>query len=244
MKKNPVIKFINTIRAIFLLIWILASTITLGLLCIVMRIFGEFLPRLIGLLWFNLIAFFGGIKVKVEGLEKLDRKKQYVLIANHQSYLDILALYLALPFKLAFIAKKSLFNIPFFGWGMKAIGHISIDRGNPKTGKKSIEKAVKTITKQKKTIFGFPEGTRSLTGEVANFKLGLFTLAMKTDMPVVPLVIKGAREILSKKDFLVKPGTITITVLDPMDISTYDTTDKAKLANDVRDKIRKELGQK
>ncbi|MBN2737580.1 MAG: 1-acyl-sn-glycerol-3-phosphate acyltransferase [Spirochaetales bacterium] len=243
MKQNPVIRFLNFLRAIFVIIWVIVSTVTLAILCVVIRIFGETPSRVMALLWFKLIAVFGGVKIKVNGLEKLDPKQQYILVANHQSYLDILSLYLALPFKLAFIAKKSLFAIPFFGWAMRAIGHISIDRSNPKKGKKSIEKAVKTISKTKKTIFAFPEGTRSTTGEVAEFKLGIFTLAMKTDMPMVPIAIQGAREMLSKKSFFLKPGTITLTILDPIDIQGFDSTEKTKLANTIRDEIRKELGQ-
>lgn len=244
MKTNPFIKILKNIRSVFLLIWLVVSLLTLGILCVILRIFGEGVSRFFAKLWFRFVALVGGVKIQVTGLEKLDPQQHYILIANHESYLDILALYIALPYKLSFIAKKSLFRIPVFGWGMRASGHISIDRENPKKGKKSIAKAVKTINKHKKTIFAFPEGTRSYTGEMGPFKLGIFSLAMKTDLPLVPIAINGARDLLARNSILVKSGTINLSILEPIDISGYEVTEKAKLANTIRDKIKTELEKK
>ena len=129
-----------------------------------------------------------GIRVKITGGEKLDRKERYVFVANHQSYFDIPVLYTGLPFALSFIAKKELFFIPFFGWGIAAIGHIWIDRDNARAARNSITRAIAMLKRKNISLVLFPEGTRSITGEVGEFKRGSFALAFEAGVPVVPLL--------------------------------------------------------
>jgi 1-acyl-sn-glycerol-3-phosphate acyltransferase len=178
-----------------------------------------------------------GAKINRCGLEKLDRKRNYIFIANHQSYFDIVVLYYSLPFKLSFIARKNLFYIPIWGWGIWAIGHIPVDRKNPRKAKKTIEKAIETIKEKNRSIFGFPEGTRSRTEEMGEFKLGLFSLALKTGIPIVPVAIHGARDILPKGSLMIRPGRVYITIADPIDISGYTQKDKFLLAEKAREII-------
>ena len=179
----------------------------------------------------------------MKNLEKLDRNAQYIFLANHQSLFDIIVLYLVLPYHLSFIAKKSLFYIPLFGWCLGVLGHIAIDRSNPQKAKKSIEKACMFIKKKKRSIFAFPEGTRSETGEMGEFKLGIFSLAITTGIDIIPVTINGTREIIPKNSFFVKPGDVDIVLHDPINITEYHKSNKAQLAEKTRKIILTDLQQ-
>jgi 1-acyl-sn-glycerol-3-phosphate acyltransferase len=178
-----------------------------------------------------------GIRVTTTGGEKLDRKARYVFIANHQSYFDIPVLYAGLPFSLSFIAKKELFFIPFFGWGIAAIGHIWIDRDNARAARKSITRAISKLNRQCISLVLFPEGTRSITGEVGEFKRGSFTLALEAGVPVVPVSILGTRDVLPKKSRRFSPGTTTLVIGDPIVPAELSKLDKTKLSELVRERI-------
>ena len=225
------------VRTFFVAVWVVISTIVYGILCLVLRIFGEKISRWITVLWCKHVACVSGVRMEVAGLEKLDRKKNYLFIANHQSYYDIIALFVSLPYKLSFVARKNLFSIPFFGWGIRATGHIPIDRSNPAKARKSIEKACHMIESQKRSIFGFPEGTRSATGEVADFKLGLFGLAIKAGIDIVPIAIQGARDVMARDRLLVTPGVIHLRVAEPIRASEYGNDQKFQLAGKARETI-------
>jgi len=139
-----------------------------------------------------------GIRINAYWKTWLPRDKRYVFVANHQSQLDIPVLEEVLEdYDIRFLAKKSLFQIPFFGWGIKALGYIPIEREDPRKGLKSIVECVKRI-KEGVSVVVFPEGTRSKTGELLPFKTGGFLIPLKADVPVVPVAILGTREILPK----------------------------------------------
>lgn len=136
------------------------------------------------------------MRIHFEGQDHLTASGPYVLVANHQSNADILALlHLRHPFK--FIAKRELFWIPFFGWSISLAGYIPLIRGDQKSGREAIQKA-RGYLKRGVSVLFFPEGTRSHDGEIQDFKVGAFKLAAETDRPVVPIAIHGTRELLPK----------------------------------------------
>ncbi len=134
--------------------------------------------------------------VRLEGTHHLKPNATYVLVANHQSIADIVAvLHLTHPFK--FIAKRDLFWIPFFGWSIFLAGYIPLIRGDQESGKKVIQKALGYLKRGVSVLF-FPEGTRSRDGEIQAFKVGAFKLSSELDIPVVPIVIHGTRDLIPK----------------------------------------------
>ena len=134
--------------------------------------------------------------VHLEGTHHLKPGATYVLVANHQSIADIVAvLHLKHPFK--FIAKRDLFWIPFFGWALSLTGYIPLVRGNHKSGKEAIQKASNYL-KHGVSVLLFPEGMRSRDGEIQSFKVGAFKLSSELGLPVVPIVIHGTRALLPK----------------------------------------------
>jgi len=154
------------------------------------------------------ILIISGIRVKVTGLENIDRKAVYVFASNHSSHLDITALQWGVPNRLSMIFKKELAKIPFFGWQLYLGPYVVIDRKDPKAAMNSLTEAKKVMDKKKISVLVFPEGTRSETGEVQSFKRGAFYLAAHSGYPIVPITINGTKKIMPKGTFKLKSGTI------------------------------------
>jgi 1-acyl-sn-glycerol-3-phosphate acyltransferase len=226
-----------------IVVWAASSSVVYGSLTLCAAPFSNRLARFFAHSWCVHLAALSGIRIKIVGGEKLDRKERYVFVSNHQSYFDIPVLYSGLPFALSFIAKKELFFIPFFGWGIAAIGHIWIDRENARAARSSITRAIAMLKKKNISLVLFPEGTRSVSGEVGEFKRGSFALALEAGVPVVPLTICGTREILPKHSGLLRPGTATIVVGDPILPFELALLDKTKLSEMMRERIVWGTGQ-
>ena len=135
-------------------------------------------------------------KVKVSGLENIDKKKTYVIVANHQSLTDIIILYrIRMQFK--WVAKESLFSLPFLGWCMSLAKHIKLKRGDFSSIKKVYREAEGWLRQGMSVIF-FPEGTRSETGEIGEFQNGAFKLAIREKQPVLPILVGGTINVIPK----------------------------------------------
>jgi 1-acyl-sn-glycerol-3-phosphate acyltransferase len=141
--------------------------------------------------WCDGVLFLGGIRIKVSGADQLDTNQAYVFMANHQSNLDIPALIAALPrFQLRWIAKRELLRIPVFGWGFWGCRMITINRDSLRDAKSSMREACQKLG-DGLSIVVFPEGTRSLDGELLAFKRGGFVLAQNARAPIVPITIQS-----------------------------------------------------
>lgn len=233
------LRFTDLIRVPIFLLWVISSTIVYSIICILMCLVASSVSRYIGRLWTIHLLRMGGVKVVVDGLEKLDPSKRYVFISNHQSALDIPVIIAGLKHYVSFIAKKELFMIPFFGWGISALGHIRIDRSNPRKARSSLDKAVMRLKKLNTSLILFPEGTRSTDGQLGEFKQGSFALALMAGVQVVPLTIKDAMLRLPKKSWRINPGTIYLQIGDPIDVTPQTT--KAEICQKTYDAIKKSL---
>jgi len=176
-------------------------------------------------LWARLILWGAGIEIRGEGIEKIDRTKRYVLIANHHSYFDIPCIFAAIPQPIRFMAKKSLFTIPIFGWALGRAGFIPIDRKNRRTAVKSFDLAVERIRKGN-TIVVFPEEGRSREVAMRPFQRGAFLLAIRSELPILPIAIDGTYEVFKVGAKRITPGVVTIRVGTP--IETKDVSVRAK----------------
>jgi 1-acyl-sn-glycerol-3-phosphate acyltransferase len=161
-----------------------------------------------GLLWM------AGVKLKVEGLENLNSSGASVFYANHQSHFDIPAITTAVPIPMYFIAKRELLKIPFFGWGMWAIGMVFVDRSNPDKAKESMQKAARAV-KKGKHIITFPEGTRSKDGKLQAFKKGTFHLAKSGPIGLIPIAVKGTHDVLPPGGKL-RSAMVTVRIGTPI----------------------------
>jgi 1-acyl-sn-glycerol-3-phosphate acyltransferase len=171
--------------------------------------------------------------LEIEGLENLDPERPVILVANHSGLHDILSLAASLPIQFRWIAKKSLFRVPFMGWHMRRSGYIAIDRDNPRETAKGIVKAAGEIRNGISAII-FPEGTRSRAGILGRFYSGAFTLALRTGVPLIPVTIEGSHRVIVPMTMQVNPGVIIrIRIGTPIDLSPYGKSEKNQLMEDV-----------
>jgi 1-acyl-sn-glycerol-3-phosphate acyltransferase len=173
------------------------------------------------------------VRVRIEGMENIDALHPHVFVANHSGLHDILALAAHLPIQFRWVAKKSLFKVPFMGWHMQSSGYIAIDRENPREAAKSIAAAA-TVIRGGVNAIAFPEGTRSKTGDLSGFRSGAFALALRTGVPLIPITLEGSHRVIVPKTLQVNPGNIIrIRIGKPIDLAAYASGDRHQLMNDV-----------
>jgi len=173
-------------------------------------------------------------KVIVDGREKLDQKQAYIIIPNHQSLLDIV-FFNMLRHRLRWVSKAEIFRVPVVGWEMRMVKYIELIRGNKSSVIRMMEKCVESLQDGISVVI-FPEGTRSLTGAIGKFKTGAFQLAVKTDKPLLPVLIDGTGEIMPKKGGIIfrNRRIVRIRVLDPIFPGQFGTGDPEELATRVQ----------
>jgi 1-acyl-sn-glycerol-3-phosphate acyltransferase len=177
-------------------------------------------------LWARLLVFCAGVRVEAD-LRVLTPGTTYVFLANHQSHLDIPALFSVLSdYNFRFLAKDSLFRIPVFGPAMARVGHVAIERENRRKAMQSIERAASLVAGGVGLLI-FPEGTRSTDhSTLGDFKTGGMIVALKSRCPVVPLIVTGSGRVLPKGARRITPGVIRVTALPPVDTSAYTLKDR------------------
>ena len=186
--------------------------------------------------WARLILAVSGVKVRVEGMEKLDRNKPYIFTANHQSQYDIFCLQGWFDWDFRWLAKKELFQIPIFGPALRRSGSIPVDRASGRKALKSLAEAAERI-KNGCSVIIFPEGTRSPDGALRSFKVGGMVIAIKAGVGVVPMAICGTRKILPKGKLLPRSGEVVIRLGTPVDASSFDLKQKQELADHLHSKV-------
>lgn len=175
-------------------------------------------------------------KVIVEGREKIDHKQAYIIVANHQSMLDIVVFNM-LYHRLRWVSKIEIFKVPLVGWEMRMVKYIALERGNKHSVVRMMDECVSTL-RDGISIVIFPEGTRSLTGEIGKFKTGAFQLAVKTDKPVLPVLIDGTGDILPKHGMIFRNHRVVrLKVLDPITPGQFRTGDPEELAARVQSEM-------
>jgi 1-acyl-sn-glycerol-3-phosphate acyltransferase len=191
----------------------------------------------IGRIWSKILLWVGGIQYQVKGLEHLNRQRQYVFAGNHESAFDIPLAFAALPFQLVPVAKKELRKIPFFGWGMIMARHIFIDRQNHKKAMESLAKAKRSLQRNPRSLLLFPEGTRSVDGQVHQFKKGGLGLALDLGLPVVPMAVCGTAKVAGKGSWRLTPAPVELRVGLPIETKPLQGLDKKEFAERVRQEV-------
>lgn len=187
-------------------------------------------------LWACWICKACGVQVELQGLENVNPQRAQLFVANHQSFFDIFTLAGFLPVQLRWMAKASLFFIPFVGWAMSAANYVKVRRGNRKQSLQAFNDALDRIKNGASAVI-FPEGTRSQDGTIAEFKKGSHLLAIRSEVAIVPTVIIGTGEVMRKGSFGVKPGNVKIIFLRPVEIKGLDKKQKDTVLDNVRQMI-------
>jgi 1-acyl-sn-glycerol-3-phosphate acyltransferase len=177
-----------------------------------------------------------GCRIRVAGREKIRPRTPYVLVANHQSSADIMALSaLRVPFK--WVSKKEVFRLPFIGWNMYLNQYVCVDRGNVRNVRQTMEVCRRWLERGMPLMI-FPEGHRSPDGELQEFHGGAFKLAADCGCAVVPVVVDGTLTVYRGLRVSAFPGTLTIRVLDPVPLTAAGGT-----ASRLRDLVYEQMKQ-
>ena len=179
--------------------------------------------------------------LSVSGREKMKRRRQYIIVSNHQSQLDILVAFsLFFPFK--WVSKAEVFSLPFIGWNMHLNRYIPLKRGD-KDSARQMMRACERALADGCSIYFFPEGTRSRTGALKPFKPGAFILAQQAQLPILPVVIDGTRAALPKYSLNFHGHhRIRMKVLDEIPFADFADLTIALVSEMVRSIIAAHLG--
>lgn len=225
-------KILEILNNFLVWIYIILTVPTLGVLALIVR------KHFWASLWCK--GLLKILRIQIEVIKEKDLPQgNYVFMSNHQSQLDIPVLEKVLEsYNIRFLAKKSLFKIPFFGWGIKALGYVPVEREDPKEGLKSVLMCIEKL-KQGISLIIFPEGTRSKNGTLLPFKLGGFVIPIKSRKNVVPVAIWGTKNILPKGSLWLKTYNkkIKVYIGEPIQTDAFSSKDKEKLSQLVREKI-------
>jgi 1-acyl-sn-glycerol-3-phosphate acyltransferase len=177
-----------------------------------------------------------GIRIEIEGLEHIRDHRNLVLMPNHVSNLDAAILFghIRLPFKA--VAKRELFSFPFVHYCLRYAGFIDVDRRDPGQSRTAMTRAAASL-KAGNCFIIFPEGTRSLNGELGEFRKGAFVVAIEAGSRIAPVAVLGAEKLMPRGRFVIQPGTVRIRVLDPVDAASYSYQDRDRLVAEVRGRI-------
>ncbi len=187
--------------------------------------------------WSRRLVRRAGIDLEVVGLERADPGRAYIVMSNHQSHFDVPVILQALGRPIRMVAKTELFRIPFFGTAMRALEIIEVDRSNRRQAIAAMERA-RELVQSGLSIWIAPEGTRSQTGELGEFKRGGFHLALGAGAEILPVSISGTRHVLPPKELRLQRGVkVRVTVSDPIDPQEYGRRQLDALIERVRSTI-------
>ncbi len=231
--------FLGRTRLVLVLLYIFAQTAVWSFISICLFVFdstGRLTHRLGARPWARVLLLGSRVRLRVRGTEHIvGRRDPLVLVSNHQSQYDILALLAGLPVDFKFVVKKELEAVPLWGYAMKKAGYLFIDRGDKGKAIELMKEAAEKIRSGSSVLF-FAEGTRSGDGELMPFKRGAFILASMSGCDVAPVVVEGSREVLPKGSMRVRPGVITVTVLPPVSDPAIKKNSK-RLMSEVRQRM-------
>ena len=182
-----------------------------------------------------------GTELTIEGQENVDPQRSYVVVANHLSTLDIMVCFLALEVPIRYLAKKELFRIPLLAQAMRAVGIIEVDRKARSAVHNSVNRQAKELIANKRSLIIYAEGTRPRDGIMKPFKKGAFTMAISSQLPVLPLSIHGTYEAAVPGKPWFRGGPVTAVIDPPIETGDMSQADADALREQVHDIIARRV---
>ena len=218
---------------------IIVATIVCGSISLVASFFdaNRHKQNAMARIWARLLLAISGVKVHVEGLEKITEDGSYVFVSNHLSYMDTPVVLASIPVQFRFLAKRGLFQIPFMGWHLSRAGHIPVPRGDARAAVKTMTLAAQIVKDQRISLLIFPEGGRSRKGEMRPFMEGAAYVAIRAGVPLVPIGLIGTREVLPYGSGNIRSGQVTMRIGDPIPTTEAALHDRAHLTEELRHQI-------
>lgn len=178
--------------------------------------------------------------ISIEGEAQINDRRPYVVVSNHLSNADIPVIS-NLPWEMKWVAKKELFDLPVVGWMMKMAGDVSVNRSSSSKWL-GVFKQCRHYLRNHISVMFFPEGTRSRSGKLSRFAPGAFDLAIRENIPVLPIVLDGTQGCLPTQTWVFKPDVyVKMKVLEPVDTTLFSKGDTDRLMEEVRAKIAAQL---
>jgi 1-acyl-sn-glycerol-3-phosphate acyltransferase len=193
----------------------------------------EKIIRAWGMVWIRA----AGVRVIVEGGEKVDPTRSYVVVGNHLSAYDIMVHVSSLPVPVRFLAKAELFRIPLFAQAMRSVGMIEVDRKAGASIHKQVSRDARAAIAMGRSIIVYPEGTRARGGELGPFKKGAFTIAVDNGLPVLPVTIHGTLEVWQAGKRSINPGVVHLVISAPLEVDPGEPREAERLRNAARAEI-------
>jgi 1-acyl-sn-glycerol-3-phosphate acyltransferase len=187
--------------------------------------------------WARILVWGAGCSLTIRGAENLFKHPVAVYASNHTSYMDTPVIFAALPFQFRILAKKELWPIAFIGWYLDRSGQIPIDTNNPRATLSSLGIGVKAL-RSGMPLFVFPEGGRTPNGELQNFLSGAAYLAIRAQVPLVPIALSGVYDLLPIHTRHLFPSELTLTAGEPIDTTGMTVRQTDELTGRLRDAIQ------
>lgn len=218
---------------------IVLATIVFGMVSLIISLFETSGRRQIAVAraWARCLLRVSGVKVNVEGLEKIRPDGSYVFVSNHLSYMDTPVVLANIPVQFRFLAKRGLFQIPLLGTHLARAGHIPVPRGDARAAVKTMTTAAQAIRERSISLLIFPEGGRSQTGELGSFKEGAAYIAIRAGVPLVPITLRGTRKVLPYGSGHVRSGSVTMRIGEPIPTDQVQLRDRMRVTRELRDRI-------
>ncbi|MRR16586.1 MAG: 1-acyl-sn-glycerol-3-phosphate acyltransferase [Deltaproteobacteria bacterium] len=222
----------------WIILWAVIATVALAVPIIVAGLLSRTgnLAFSLSKLWAYTMLGVSFVRTEIKNKEKIQEGTSYIIISNHQSLYDILALVTTLGIQYRWFIKREVLKIPLFGYGLYASRNIFIDRSNTAKAIESINKGIDRLP-QGVSIMVFAEGTRSPDGHIHEFKKGGFITAVRRNIPILPVTVNGSRRVLPKRSLAVTPGKIQVVIGDPIDAGKYTVDDVQALIDKTRDAV-------
>jgi 1-acyl-sn-glycerol-3-phosphate acyltransferase len=207
-------------------VWLLFAPRNRQTLYVYGRVFCRGLTRMMG--W----------RVEAANRERLETFRPCVIVANHQSILDVVTFGSVFPRRTVSAGKREIGRIPIFGWFYRLSGNLVIDRGDARQARGSLDKAAEAMRSEKIAVWFMPEGHRNTGAELLPFKTGAFRLAVAAQVPIVPIVAEPLTAIIDMKRHVARPGTLRIRVLEPVPTEGLTIKDVPPLVFSVRENMQ------
>lgn len=228
----------NYCKLVWLMFWLFTATTVLFIPIVLAAVLSRTgrLAFNLSKLWAFIILTVTNTKISISGKAHIKKGQSYIIISNHQSHFDILALVCGLGVQYRWVIKQELRKIPLFGYALHASRNIFIDRSNHQRAIRSINEGMDRLPDGAGVLF-FAEGTRSPDGQIHQFKKGGFTIALERQLPILPVTVNGSRKALPKNSMVFTSGTIEVVVSPPIDTSGYTTETITQLIEKTRNTI-------
>jgi 1-acyl-sn-glycerol-3-phosphate acyltransferase len=228
----------SSTRTVILKVSVGVVTAVLGTAAVIAGLLSSRVAARVAHLWGRTCLKLAGVPVVIEGLEHISPGEQYVIMANHESSLDILALLAALPASVEprFLAKKSLFSVPFLGWAMRSAGFVPVDRDDRSTATATLAQALEVVNRGGSPLV-FPEETWSTDGRLLPFARGGFLVALKSALSILPVGLEGPRLVLPPDAGVVRPRPVIVRIGHAVSTQNLGISSRRSLMDQTRREI-------